>query len=72
MSALFVLPFSPSVPLLSETPGYKKDVTLNDMIHCVVYMIDTSKVSLLSQNVLEKPAPIWKKTNQLGDQYCVS
>lgn len=58
--------FSPSNPLLADAPGYKKKVTLNDRIHCVVYVVDTCKVSLLSQKMLDKFAAIRKKTNQLG------
>ncbi|XP_069566667.1 interferon-induced protein 44-like [Brachyistius frenatus] len=58
--------FNTSLPLLADAPGYKKEVTLNDIIHCVVYVVDTCKVSLLSQNMLDKFAVIRKKTNQLG------
>ncbi|XP_022606962.1 interferon-induced protein 44-like [Seriola dumerili] len=58
--------FSPSAPLLESAPGYKKHVTLNDRIHCVVYVMDTCKVSLLTQKMLDKFAAIRKKTNQLG------
>lgn len=58
--------FSPSAPLHSDAPGFKKLPTLKDMIHCVVYVIDTCKVSLLPQKMLEKLAAIRKKTNQLG------
>lgn len=58
--------FNPSAPLLENAPGYKKNVTLNDMIHCVVYVVDTSKVSLLTQKMLDKFAAIRKKINQLG------
>ncbi|TKS86861.1 Interferon-induced protein 44 [Collichthys lucidus] len=58
--------FSPSNPLLADAPGYKQRVTLNDMIHCVVYVIDACKVSLLTANMLDKFAAIRKKTNQLG------
>ncbi len=65
-SASFVLQFSPSTPLAADAPGYKQKVTLNDKIHCVVYVIDTCKVSLLTQKMLDKFAAIRKKTNQLG------
>ncbi|GAA6213316.1 interferon-induced protein 44-like [Lates japonicus] len=58
--------FSPSAPLPDSAPGYKKHVTLNDKIHCVVYVVDTCKVSLLTQKMLDKFATIRKKTNQLG------
>ncbi|XP_029350439.1 interferon-induced protein 44-like [Echeneis naucrates] len=58
--------FSASGPLLESAPGYKKDVTLNDKIHCVLYVVDTCKVSLLNQKILEKFAIIRKKINQRG------
>ncbi|XP_040917055.1 interferon-induced protein 44-like [Toxotes jaculatrix] len=58
--------FSPSAPLLENAPGYKKHVTLNDMIHCVAYVFDTCKVSLLTPKMLDKFAAIRKKTNQRG------
>lgn len=63
---LFLLQFSPSAPLLETAPGYKKYVTLSDRIHCVVYVMDTCKVSLLTQKMLDKFAAIRKRTNQLG------
>lgn len=65
-SASFVLQFSPSAPLQADAPGYRKNVTLNDVIHCVVYVVDTCKASLLSQKMLDKFTAIRKKTNQLG------
>ncbi|XP_039641301.1 interferon-induced protein 44-like [Perca fluviatilis] len=58
--------FSPSTPLQVDAPGFRKQATLNDSIHCVVYVIDTCKVSLLTQKMLDKFAGIRKKTNQLG------
>ncbi|XP_051238772.1 interferon-induced protein 44-like [Dicentrarchus labrax] len=58
--------FSPSTPLVADAPGFKQQVTLNDCIHCVVYVVDTCKVSLLTQKMLDKFASIRKKTNQLG------
>ena len=62
----FVLQFSPSSPLMEDSPGFKKQATLNDMIHCVVYVVDACKVSVLSQKMLDKFATIRKRTNQLG------
>ncbi|XP_028995953.1 interferon-induced protein 44-like [Betta splendens] len=58
--------FSPAAPLQENSLGYRKHVTLNDLISCVVYVVDTSKVSLLSQKMLEKFAAIRKRTNLLG------
>ncbi|KAM9707398.1 interferon-induced protein 44-like [Menidia menidia] len=58
--------FSSSVSLMEDSPGYKSDATLNDKIHCVAYVVDTCKVSLLSEKMLNKFADIRKKANQLG------
>ncbi|XP_042357045.1 interferon-induced protein 44-like [Plectropomus leopardus] len=56
----------PSSPLQEDNPNFRKEATLNDVIHCVVYVVDTCKVSLLTQKMLDKFAVIRKKTNQLG------
>ncbi|XP_070776063.1 interferon induced protein 44c2 [Enoplosus armatus] len=58
--------FNPSNPLVVDAPGYKMQVTLNDVIHCVVYVVDTCKASLLSQKMLDKFSAIRKRANQLG------
>ncbi|KAM9356328.1 interferon-induced protein 44-like isoform 2-T2 [Pholidichthys leucotaenia] len=58
--------FSISGPLSEDAPGFKKHVTLKDKMHCVVYVVDTCKVSLLSPKMLDKFAVIRKKTNQMG------
>lgn len=61
--------FSPSTPILADAPGYRQKVTLNDKIHCVVYVVDASQVSILTQKMIDKFAAIRKKTNQLGEEY---
>uniref|UniRef100_A0A3B5ASR6 Interferon-induced protein 44-like n=1 Tax=Stegastes partitus TaxID=144197 RepID=A0A3B5ASR6_9TELE len=58
--------FSTSGPLVADAPGYRKSASLSDKIHCVVYVVDTCKASLLSQKMRDKFAAIRKKTNQLG------
>lgn len=58
--------FSSSGPLQADAPGFKKNVTLSDKIHCVAYVVDTCKASILSQKMRDKFAAIRKKTNQLG------
>lgn len=58
--------FSTAAPLAVGAPGYRKHPTLSDKTHCVVYFIDTSNISLLSQKMLDKFAAIRKKTTQLG------
>ncbi|XP_056281923.1 interferon-induced protein 44-like [Pseudoliparis swirei] len=57
---------NPLTPIHQDTPGFKERTTLSDAIHCVVYVVDTCKVSLLSQKMLDKFASIRKKTNHLG------
>lgn len=58
--------FSTAAPLTPDAAAYQKNVALSDKIHCAVYMIDTSNISLLPQNMLDKFAAIRKKTNLLG------
>lgn len=63
--------FSPSGPLMPESPGYKKLTTLNDTIHCLVFVVDTSNSSLLTQKMLDKFDTIRKKANRMGE-HCTS
>lgn len=58
--------FNPMTPLSEDVPGYRKHVSLKDQIHCVVYVVDTCRVSLMSAKIVEKFAAIRKKTNQIG------
>ncbi|KAJ0062978.1 hypothetical protein NL108_010273, partial [Boleophthalmus pectinirostris] len=58
--------FNPSASLQEGTPGYRKHVTLKDKIHCMVYVVDVSRVSLMDQKMLDKFRTIRKKANQLG------
>ncbi|CAN9502456.1 unnamed protein product [Ophioblennius macclurei] len=58
--------FSTAAPLTEDAPAYRKHVTLSDKIHCVVYCIDTSNISVFPQKTLEKFTAMRKRTNQLG------
>ncbi|XP_067219730.1 interferon-induced protein 44-like [Chanodichthys erythropterus] len=58
--------FNPSMPIQPDSPHFRKSPGFKDKIHCVVYVIDTSKVKLLSDKMVEKFAVFRKKTNQLG------
>ncbi|XP_015259760.1 PREDICTED: interferon-induced protein 44-like isoform X1 [Cyprinodon variegatus] len=58
--------FSTSSSILEDSPGYKKHVNLSDRIHCLAYVIDSCKVALLSQKMVDKFSAIRKKANQLG------
>ncbi|XP_072516878.1 interferon-induced protein 44 isoform X2 [Salminus brasiliensis] len=37
--------FSPEQPVKSETPGFMKKPTLKDKVHCVVFVVDASKIN---------------------------
>ncbi|KAL2097905.1 hypothetical protein ACEWY4_007112 [Coilia grayii] len=58
--------FNPAMPLQEEAPGFRKSVTLKDKIHCVTFVIDTSKFKLLPDSMIEKFSALRKKANQLG------
>uniref|UniRef100_A0A3Q4I0X8 G domain-containing protein n=1 Tax=Neolamprologus brichardi TaxID=32507 RepID=A0A3Q4I0X8_NEOBR len=46
--------FNPSAPLHSESHGYRTSPGLKDKIHCVAYVIDASKVSIMPKGLEEK------------------
>ncbi|XP_029285239.1 interferon-induced protein 44-like [Cottoperca gobio] len=58
--------FNPSAPLLSEASGYRKSPELKDKIHCVVYVIDACKVSIMATKLEEKLNAIRRKVNLMG------
>lgn len=43
-----------------------KPVTLKDKVHCVAYVLDAAKVSLLPSKVEEKLTAIRQRVNSLG------
>ncbi|KAL2097906.1 hypothetical protein ACEWY4_007113 [Coilia grayii] len=58
--------FNPSMPMQETTPGFRKSVAEKDKIHCVAYVIDSSKVKLLPDRMIEKFAAFRRKANLLG------
>uniref|UniRef100_A0A8C7WVV6 G domain-containing protein n=1 Tax=Oryzias sinensis TaxID=183150 RepID=A0A8C7WVV6_9TELE len=58
--------FNSSVPLQSEAQGFRKNPELKDKIHCVAYVIDASKISIMSQNMEDKLKDIRKTVNSSG------
>ncbi|XP_056233917.1 interferon-induced protein 44-like isoform X1 [Seriola aureovittata] len=58
--------FNPSAPLHSETPGYHKSPGLKDKIHCVAYVIDACKISIMPKKLEEKLDAIRSKVNLMG------
>uniref|UniRef100_A0A3Q1G8S1 Interferon-induced protein 44-like n=1 Tax=Acanthochromis polyacanthus TaxID=80966 RepID=A0A3Q1G8S1_9TELE len=58
--------FNPSAPLNSETLAYRKSPGLKDKIHCVAYVIDACKISIMSTKMEEKLDAIRRKVNRMG------
>ncbi|XP_005940643.1 interferon-induced protein 44-like isoform X4 [Haplochromis burtoni] len=58
--------FNPSAPLHPEAHGYRTSPGLKDKIHCVAYVIDASKVSIMPTGLEEKLDAIRRKVNLIG------
>ncbi|KAM4549129.1 interferon-induced protein 44-like [Odontesthes bonariensis] len=58
--------FNPSAPLHSEVHGYRKSPGLRDKIHCVAYVIDACKISIMPAKLEEKLDAIRRKVNLKG------
>ncbi|KAM4738707.1 interferon-induced protein 44-like [Anableps anableps] len=58
--------FNPTAPLDSEAHSYLKSPGVKDKIHCVAYVIDACKVSIMPPKLEEKLDAIRKKVNLLG------
>ncbi len=59
--------FNPMMPIQPDSPHFNKSPGLKDKIHCVVYVIDISRVKLLSDKTIEKFVAFRKKANQLSE-----
>ncbi|XP_042272806.1 interferon-induced protein 44-like isoform X8 [Thunnus maccoyii] len=58
--------FNPSAPLQSEASSYRKCPRLKDKIHCVAYVMDACKISIMATKVQEKLDAIRRKVNLMG------
>ncbi|XP_034533963.1 interferon-induced protein 44-like [Notolabrus celidotus] len=58
--------FNPSAPLNVEAHGYQEHPGFKDKIHCVAYVIDACKVSIMPSKLEEKLDSIRKKVNLMG------
>uniref|UniRef100_A0A4W5JWQ5 TLDc domain-containing protein n=1 Tax=Hucho hucho TaxID=62062 RepID=A0A4W5JWQ5_9TELE len=58
--------FNPSMSVQADGVGFCKSPGWKDMIHCVVYVLDACKVTLLSAKMVDKLAAIRKGINKLG------
>ncbi|KAK2906926.1 hypothetical protein Q8A67_005911 [Cirrhinus molitorella] len=58
--------FNPMAPFQPDEQKASRPASLQEKIHCVVYVIDTTKISLMSDKLQEKLASIRRKVNSLG------
>uniref|UniRef100_A0A673JQQ0 Interferon-induced protein 44-like n=1 Tax=Sinocyclocheilus rhinocerous TaxID=307959 RepID=A0A673JQQ0_9TELE len=58
--------FNPISPFQPDEQKASRPASLQEKIHCVVYVIDATKISLMSDKLQEKLASIRRKVNSLG------
>ncbi|ROL40867.1 Interferon-induced protein 44-like [Anabarilius grahami] len=58
--------FNPMAPFQPDEQKASRPASLQEKIHCVVYVIDATKISLMSDKLEEKLAAIRRKVNSLG------
>uniref|UniRef100_A0A8C2DSI6 TLDc domain-containing protein n=1 Tax=Cyprinus carpio TaxID=7962 RepID=A0A8C2DSI6_CYPCA len=58
--------FNPMAPFQPDEQKSSRPASLQEKIHCVVYVIDATKISLMSDKLQEKLASIRRKVNSLG------
>ncbi|XP_077866007.1 uncharacterized protein LOC100377780 [Saccoglossus kowalevskii] len=58
--------FNPAVRITPDVSGFDRNPTLASKIHCVVYVVDCSTVSVISSKIIEKLAAIRTHINQRG------
>ncbi|XP_056303994.1 interferon-induced protein 44-like [Danio aesculapii] len=58
--------FNPGAPYEPDEQKSSRPASLQEKIHCVVYVIDASKISLMSDKLEEKLAVIRREINSLG------
>ncbi|XP_024134774.1 interferon-induced protein 44-like [Oryzias melastigma] len=55
---------SPSGPLKPEAHGFRKNPELKDKMHCVTYVLDASKISIMPQNMERKLKAVREMLNK--------
>ncbi|KAG2461692.1 interferon-induced protein 44-like [Polypterus senegalus] len=58
--------FNPKAPITRNDRRYREEPSLADKVHCVVYVVEADKISLLGQNLLKKMKSIRAKVNNMG------
>ncbi|XP_029110750.1 uncharacterized protein LOC108919030 isoform X2 [Scleropages formosus] len=53
-------------PLKEDDPQFEKSVKLQNKIHCVVYVMDASKVTDMPEQLMKKIAAIRRNANEIG------
>ncbi|XP_051767203.1 interferon-induced protein 44-like isoform X2 [Ctenopharyngodon idella] len=63
--------FNPMTPFQPDEQKTSRPASLQEKIHCVVYVIDATKISLMSDKLEEKLAAIRRKVNSLVTHFQV-
>ncbi|KAJ7999704.1 hypothetical protein DPEC_G00197170 [Dallia pectoralis] len=58
--------FNPVSPLTDESKEYNREPNIQDMVQCLVNVIPVNKISLMSNEVIEKMTMIREKASELG------
>uniref|UniRef100_A0A8C4SZC6 Interferon-induced protein 44-like n=2 Tax=Erpetoichthys calabaricus TaxID=27687 RepID=A0A8C4SZC6_ERPCA len=58
--------FNPKAPITSYDNRYRKDPSLADKVHCIVFVVEADKISFVDQNLLEKFKTIKSEVNRMG------
>ncbi|KAK6183189.1 hypothetical protein SNE40_010716 [Patella caerulea] len=58
--------FNPFSPITPDSPGYIKTPTVNDKIHCVAFVIDSTSVDVMNESIFSKFKLVQKLANQRG------
>ncbi|XP_075792441.1 interferon-induced protein 44-like [Pelodiscus sinensis] len=58
--------FNPAATLRPDSPGYIKNPSLKDQIHCVAFVIDGCKIEILPEKLEDKLKQLRRKVNQFG------
>lgn len=64
---LFFQQFSPEQPVRPETAGYVKKPSLRDKIHCVVFVVDASKITFYPQGLNTAFQQLREHISDLGE-----
>ncbi|XP_046567354.1 interferon-induced protein 44-like isoform X2 [Haliotis rubra] len=59
--------FNPSVPIRPDIPGYKKNPTLNDRIHCIAFVVDSTAIDVFPDKILQTFKAVQHRVNVQGE-----